>query len=113
MDRHYTEDEILARIETLTRPRLTAWVHARIVRPVQSQTGDLYREVDLARLALLCDLDEDFRLDDDAMRLVMSLLDQVHALRGQMSALMGAVAAEPDEVRLRLRGVIARDWSHD
>lgn len=104
----YTETEILARLQGLTRPRLQGWLRARIIRPVQSPDGNLYREVDLARLSLLCDLDEaGYRLDDEAMGLVMSLLDQVHELHAEMGCLMGALAREPGEVRARLRAVIA------
>ncbi len=108
MPHHYTEAEVLARIETLTPPRLTAWLRARIVRPVQSEQGNLYREIDLARLALLCDLAEDYRLDEDGMQLVMSLLDQAHQLRAEMRLLLGALSQQPPDVRLRLREIIAQ-----
>lgn len=106
MARHYTEAQLYARIGTLTPPRLTAWLRARIVRPVQSEQGNLYREVDVARLALLCDLAEDYRLDEDGMQLVMSLLDQAHQLRSDMRLLLGALAQQPPDVRLRLREII-------
>ena len=108
MPRHYTESEVYARIESLTPPRLTAWLRARIIRPMPSAQGNLYREIDLARLALLCDLAEDYHLDEDGLRLVMSLLDQSHQLRAEMDLLLGALSREPAEVRLRLREVIAR-----
>ena len=107
MARHYTEAEVLARIEMLTAPRLTAWLRARIIRPMPSPRGNLYREIDLARLMLLCDLDEDYGLDEDGLRLVMSLLDQSHQLRAELDLLMDALSREPAEVRLRLREVIA------
>lgn len=108
MPHHYTEAEILAEIEDLSAQRLRGWLRARIIRPLQSERGNLYRDVDLARLVLLCDLGDSYQLDDEAMGLVMSLLDQVHELRAQMHCLVGAVAQEPNEVRHRLREVIAR-----
>lgn len=107
MPRHYTEAETLTLVEALTSRRLETWVTARLVQPVQSAHGNLYRDVDLARLALLCELDEGFALDDEALTLVMSLLDQVHELRAEMHSLMQALAQEPEEVRLRLRILIA------
>lgn len=107
MPRHYTETEIFARIDSLSAPRLQGWLRARIIRPVQSAQGNLYREVDIARLALLCDLEDSYHLDDEALALVMSLLDQAHELRAQMHCLIGALAHEPDEVRHRLREMIA------
>ena len=38
--------------------------------------------------------------------MVMSLLDQLNSMRGDMRALMSAVAAEPDEVRGRIHATI-------
>lgn len=109
MPHTYTEAEILARMDTLTQPRLTAWLRARIIRPVQSETGNLYRDIDLARLALLCDLTEDYSLDEDGLRLVMSLLDQAHQLRAEMRRLLAALSQEAPDVRHRLREIIAQD----
>lgn len=107
MTRHLTEAEVLERLVVLTRPRLTSWVEARIVQPVQSDTGPLFREVDLARLQTLCDLAFDLGTDEDHLEVMMGLIDRLHALTAEMDALMSAVAAEPDEVRARIRGAIA------
>lgn len=106
MARHYTEDEALAEISTLSRPLLVAFIRAQVIRPVHSEAGPLYREVDLARLQLLCDLAEVYTLDDDALQLVMSLIDQLHGVRGEMRALMQALAREPAETRARISGTI-------
>jgi hypothetical protein len=48
------------------------------------------------------------------MPVVLSLLDQVHGLRRELSALTGAVAGQPDEIRREiieraLQGVVRRD----
>lgn len=107
MSRHFTEAEVLEHLAVLTRPRLTAWVEARIVQPVQSDAGPLYREVDLARLQTLCDLAFELGTDEDHLAVMMDLIDRLHALTAQMDALMAALAAEPDEVRARIRSVIA------
>lgn len=106
MTRHYSEDEAIAAIAELTRPRLVSFVKLRIVQPVQSETGALYRDVDIARLRLLVDLTESYRLDDDALVMVMSLVDQVNSLRGDMESLMLALSEEAPEVRARLRALI-------
>lgn len=107
MTRLYTEQETIAVIDDLTVPRLTGFVRARVVVPVGSDQGDLYREVDLARLRLLCDLEQDYRLDDEALALVMSLLDQLNAARADMRALLAALAAQPPETRQSLRAALS------
>lgn len=104
MSRFYTETEIVAMIDDLTAPRLRSFRHARIVQPVETPEGPGYREADLARLQLLCDLSECYELPEDSLRMVMSLLDQLNTARGDMRALIKAVAAEPDEVRIRIHG---------
>lgn len=102
MSRFYTETEVVALVEDLTPPRLRTYLAARIVRPVTTPEGPAYREADLARLQLLCDLSESYELPEETLGMVMSLIDQLNGARGDMRALMQAVAAEPDEVRIRI-----------
>ena len=98
----YTAEDLIASIDDLTAPRLTHYVEMRVLRPVVSDQGETFREVDRARARLLCDLSEDYGLDGDALSLVMQLLDETHGLRGEMRALIAALAEEPDEARQRV-----------
>ncbi|MDO5528908.1 MAG: hypothetical protein Q4F71_05850 [Paracoccus sp. (in: a-proteobacteria)] len=95
----YTASEIIERIETLTEPRLETYLRLRIVQPVMSERGSYYREIDIARLRLVCDLEEDYALEGDALVMVLSLVDQLHGLRGDMEGLLAALAEQPGEVR--------------
>ena len=61
---------------------------------------------DVARLHLLCDLDENYALPEESLKMVMGLIDQLNAMRGDMRALLRAVASEPDEVRSRIHSSI-------
>lgn len=109
MDRTYTEAEAIAAIDDLDGPRLVAFIRARIVQPVQAEAGrQIFREADLARLQLLVDLSDNYDLHEDALGMVMSLVDQLSTMRGDMRALMQAVATEPDEVRTRIHTVVRR-----
>lgn len=108
MSRTYTEAETIEAIDELTGQRLLTFIRARIVRPVQSESGHLYHETDLARLQLLCDLTDSYELPDDSLSMVMSLIDQLNTMRGDMRALIQAVASEPDEVRSRIHTVVRR-----
>lgn len=94
-------DTILA-VTRLTRSRLQAFVSAEVMAPVQSPDGPLFGPVDLARLELLCDLAEHFDLDGDALGVVMSLIDQLHAARQRLHTVARALEAEPLEVRHRI-----------
>ena len=77
-----------------------------VVVPVQSSSGPLFRELDLARLNLVVELTEGYHLDEEALAMVMSLVDQLHGLRGDMRAILDAVAREPAETRVRLKAAI-------
>lgn len=108
MNRTYSQTEVIALIDDLTEPQLTRYLHTRIVQPVQSEAGGVFRETDVARLRLLVDLSGSYDLPDDALEMVMSLIDQLNTMRGDMRALMQAIASENDEVRLRIHGSIRR-----
>ena len=105
----YTEEETVAAGARLTRTRLTAFVAAEAVRPTRSARGPCYTRVDIARLELLCDLTEGFDLEEDALGLVVRLVDQLHVARADLAMLAEAIAAEPAETRRRLAAALSRD----
>ena len=104
----YSEEETLTAVARLTRTRLTSFVSAEAVRPTAGERGPCYTRVDIARLELLCDLTEGFELGDDALNLVVTLVDQLHAARADLSALAAAIAKEPPETRRRLAQALSR-----
>ena len=78
MSRHLTEEEILAAIPALTRTRLVAFIETELVIPVRREqegaSGFLFRQVDFARVQLLCELAEDLELDEGALGVIITLL---------------------------------------
>lgn len=106
MTRRYTLTEALAELPDLQAAQLDSYIRAGVVVPVQSEGGPLFRDVDIARLHLVVDLAEGYHLDDEALALVLSLVDQLHGLRGDMHAILDAVAREPAETRARLKTAI-------
>jgi chaperone modulatory protein CbpM len=105
----YSETEVVAQVQGLTVARLRAFVAAECLAPAEREGRLAFREGDLARVRLLAELAEDFELDPDGAALVLSLVDQIHGLRRQLRRLAEAVAAEPPEVRARLRARLAPD----
>ncbi len=102
MNRRYHEEDVIEAIELLTPGRLERFVRMQVVAPMPTDAGPVFRDIDLARLELLCDLSEHFDMEDDALEIVMSLIDQMHALRRRLRIMARAIAAEPEEVRLRI-----------
>ncbi|MFC2967589.1 hypothetical protein [Acidimangrovimonas pyrenivorans] len=104
-----SEEEMLAAVARLDRPRLARFVRAEVIRPAEAGGGRMvYRQLDIARMELLCDLCDDFDLDDTALAVVMDLVDQLHGTRGDLVALMRALAEEPQEVRARVMARLTR-----
>lgn len=107
MDR-YSEADVLLAVPRLTRTRLTAFIEAEVVVPLQAEAGQVFRQIDIVRMELLCELSDEFDLEADALGVVISLIDQLHAARRDLRAIARAVAAEPPEVRARIGAALAR-----
>jgi chaperone modulatory protein CbpM len=101
----YSFRETVLRVPGLTEERLTRLVAAEVVRPVQGVAGDGFGQVDVARLRLACELCEGYALEDEALAMVMELIDRMHGLRRDLRVLADAVEAQPDEVR---RAILVR-----
>lgn len=110
MNEHLTEDEVLAAIPGLTRTRLFTFIETRLVIPFRQETENSsvhsFRQVDCARLRLLCELTNDLELDENALDIVITLIDQLHAARQDLLAIVRAVEAEGIEVRSRVGSAI-------
>ena len=108
MSAHFSEDEVVSTVAALTRKRLVAFVEAEIVVPMQSDKGPVFRQMDVARIELLCELCDQYDLRNDALGMVMSLVDQLHGVRAELRAVLAAIEAEQEEVRARLGEVLIR-----
>lgn len=106
----YTEDQILAEVPGLDRTMLMRFVAAEVVIPVQApaRPAPVFREIDLARLRLACELCDCLDLQDDAVAVVLGLIDQVHGLRADLRRIFAAIDALPEEPRRRLEGELRR-----
>jgi chaperone modulatory protein CbpM len=96
------KDDVLAHIERISLTRLDAWIEQDCVRPDPIDGEPSFSEVDLARLRLICTLQDDFDLDDDALSMVLSLIDQLHGVRRALRELVHAVDGQPAEVRTEI-----------
>ncbi len=96
-------DELLARVGGLDRTELSLWVENRWVLPEQHGGTLFFREVDVARVELIREIRHDFAVDDEAVPLVLSLLDQVYELRRHLRRLCTALASQPEDVQEAIR----------
>ena len=87
---------------------LHAWVERGWVQPEGQDPDWEFRDIDLARLRLIRDFRQAMGIGDETMPLVLSLLDQVYALRGQLHAVARAVEGQPEPVRLAILKALDR-----
>jgi chaperone modulatory protein CbpM len=62
--------------------RLSAWIEAGWLCPGSSKREpDSLSDADLARAQLICDLKDEFGINDEGVEVILGLLDQIHGLR--------------------------------
>jgi chaperone modulatory protein CbpM len=97
---------VTALFPDLTQVELTTWVERGWVVPDTGEGGLVFREIDVARVRLILDLRRGMDVAEDAMPLVLSLLDQVYELRSRLKTVLRAVGAQPREVQLAVLSAI-------
>ncbi len=97
-----TEADVLIRVTRLTRIRLASFIETGLVKPDQDGERWVFAQIDIARLDLLCDLSLDLELDDTALGIVVSLLDQLHAVRHDLAYVASTLETLPASIRQQL-----------
>jgi len=92
-------DELLRQIKGLVRRDLMRWVENRWVLPERREQTWIFHEVDIARVELILEIRQEFAIDEEALPLVLGLLDQVYDLRRQLRRICDALAAQPQDVQ--------------
>lgn len=96
-------DDLLVRLKGLDRRELARWVENRWVLPERRGQTWVFHEVDVARVQLILEIRHEFAIDDEALPLVLGLLDQVYDLRRQLRRMCDALAAQPPKVQVAVR----------
>ena len=100
---------VIALFPDLTQVELVTWVERGWVIPDSADSGLEFHEIDVARVSLIRDLRRDMDLAEDAIPLVLSLLDQVYDLRRTLKSVLGALEHQPPDVRSAILAAIAPD----
>ncbi len=109
----YAPEQVIESVTSLTAERLSHFERLRIVTPVTTPDGPRYHMLDIRRITLLCELTDDFEVNEDALVIIMSLLDQLHGAHSRLEQVMQAIGAEPSEIKLRLSQRLQGDTTAD
>lgn len=102
-----TERDVVARVRHLTVTRLRVWVAQGWIKPADGAARS-YSEADLARAALICNLEDELGFAEEDVPVLLNLIDQIHGLRAELSSLVEALNRLPEDIRTTVRMQIAR-----
>lgn len=95
-------DDII-RVYHIERIELQAWIEQRWVRPASTPQGYVFDEVDEARIALIREMQRELMVSDEALEVVLSLLDQLYATRRVLRRIEEAMVMLPEPVQREIR----------
>ena len=101
-------DELIGRFAELDRAELQRWIENRWILPELADSQFRFHEVDIARVELILEIRREFSVDDEAMSLVLGLLDQLYSLRRQMRRLCDALESQPPDIRDAIRQALPK-----
>jgi chaperone modulatory protein CbpM len=78
---------------------IRGWIDQRWIRPQSAEGEPVFDEADMARARLIRELKQDLSVGDEAMPVVLQLLDQVYALRKALGDLTRAIKSCPESVQ--------------
>jgi chaperone modulatory protein CbpM len=79
-----TLELVCARFGRLDPEDLRGWIAAGYVR-ADAEAGELrFQDIDVERVRLILELRDDLAVNEEALPLVLSLLDQIYALRRRL-----------------------------
>lgn len=101
-----SERELIDAIERLEADALRRWIDLGWVRPEQDSDSSCFDPSDVARVRLICELHYELRIEEDSMSVVLSLMDQLYAVRRSLRELVSAVETQPENVRAHIAALV-------
>ena len=86
-----TIDALIVTMTNLDRADVERWIEQDWLRPTSRDGTWVFGEIDVARLTLIRDLRDDLGLHDEALPVVLRLLDQLYGERRRLRRLREAI----------------------
>lgn len=99
-------DEMLAQTQ-LERHVLTAWIEEGWVAPTRDGDAYSFDDVDAARVGFIVELTRELAIGEEAVPVVLSLVDQLNALHVTMRKVLEATHDLPEPARGRIAALLA------
>lgn len=102
-------DHLSALFPDMDLVEITSWVERGWVQPEQDGSRLEFQEIDVARVRLIRDLRRELALGEEAVPVVLSLMDQVFELRRRLRTVLHGLEAQPEEVRASVLAAMGKD----
>ena len=89
-------ETLTALFPDLQQGEIIKWVERGWVQPDE---GLIFKEIDVARIRLIRDLQRDLAVTEDTVPVVLALIDQLYDLRCTLRDMMEALRVQPEAVR--------------
>ena len=106
----FTEAEVLRLVPDLSRDELFEFVEAGWIRPAEQQDAEqfVFMQVDIARAQFITELRHTMQVNDEAVPVILSLVEQVHTLRSDLDTLAKSIETQGPDVRTKIADAIRR-----
>jgi chaperone modulatory protein CbpM len=104
----FTLEQVVAEVGVLEAD-LRLWIEQRWVLPGRRADELIFDDVDVARARLIRELRGDLMVNEEAIPVVLSLLDQVHALRRALASINAAIDRASPAVRAEIEKLLKED----
>jgi len=92
----YTEIEFLERTQ-LDASTLEIWLREEWLIAQFTDEGRCFTEIDVARVTLISDLQNNMGVNKEGLDVILHLLDQIHSVRRQMSDLLLEIKSKSEK----------------
>jgi chaperone modulatory protein CbpM len=92
--------------DTLDQMTLEEYIGRTWVRPIKKHQSWYFEEIDISRIRLVHHLRQDIMVNDDAMDVVLHLLDQVYGLREQMRKIKYTLDSQPQHIQIEISSLL-------
>jgi chaperone modulatory protein CbpM len=96
-----TIDMLCVRFTALRADDLHRWIGQAWVRPDRTADNYIFRDIDVERVRLILELRDEMQVNEDALPVVLSLLDQLYDMRRRMRRLRDALDLTVSDDTLR------------
>ncbi len=79
------------------------------VCPVRDETDYIFDDIDVSRIYLICELHIDMKFEDDAVDIILSLMDQLYDSRARLDKITKALKNQPNAIQTEILANIAKD----